>query len=200
MKRNFKAETLNLAIADFNNRKAIFDLWNEEIVACDDCDDWWEEKYWNNHSGNYIVDENGICSCPEWFSNGFDNEEDYLVYLDGCANLKAKKALEKAKIDEIKATEIPFTGRMTKEFFERYVTMGVELDGWYGRYWKTMYLFEIDFYLSNLSDNEYLSDIDYSGRQEKPEIGEFLDKCINEWVHGHTGFSSLNDLIYSKFE
>ena len=89
MTRNFnRLETLESAVVDFENKKESFDFWEDNsFYGLDLYNDWWEEKYANpyNEKG-YFVDENGICSCPEWFILGFNSEEDYNEYLESGKN------------------------------------------------------------------------------------------------------------------
>lgn len=91
MTRNFnRLETLENAVVDFENKKKSFDFWEDNSFYGLDFYNYglWEEKhilpYYRNRG--YVIDENGICSCPEWFNEGFESEEDYNEYLESGKN------------------------------------------------------------------------------------------------------------------
>ena len=87
---------------------------------------------------------------------------------------------------------------MNRQYFAENVIMAVEIESdSYGRHWTCMKNSEIDGYLSRLSEDEGLSDIDYCMEQEDPEIGKVLEKAykIFEDARGTGKFNSISEAI-----
>ena len=92
---------------------------------------------------------------------------------------------------------------MNKKYFEQNVIMAVEVeyeDG--GRCWHTMKGSEVQAYLDSLDqmDGVYLSDVDYAGKQEVPEIRAILDKAWEVFMNDVKGFGSYDKAIDSLLE
>lgn len=98
-----------------------------------------------------------------------------------------KKRLKKR---EPKEREV---GTMKKAEFNKKVDMAVEIeyaDGY--RHWTTMKGTQVNYFINNLSDDEYISDVDYSYQQEFKEIRELLDKAEDIWFNNREWWESRN--------
>jgi hypothetical protein len=92
---------------------------------------------------------------------------------------------------------------MNKQYFEQNAIMVVEVeyeDG--GRCRHTMRGSEVKAYIDRLEQREgvYLSDVDYAGNQECPEIREILDKAWEIFMKDSEKFGSYDKAIDSLLE
>lgn len=82
---------------------------------------------------------------------------------------------------------------MKKSEFLKKVDMAVEIEYEIGgRQWYTLKGNQVKCFTNNLSDDEYVSDIDYSYQQEFEEVREILDKAENIWFHNREWWMSRN--------
>ena len=173
--------SLTEAMADFNNSVDSFDLWSGNC--------------WIDKDGCVVVDDH------DWDDWDDDDYDDFPHYTKEELEERERKIAElEKKVSEIEKTWCDYEGKMTKEYFERYCMMAVETEDCYGRGWHTVPFYEVDLYILKATRYSWLSDIDYSTKQIKDEIREFLDNAINDWIHTKTDFGSLDELIYSRLE